>query len=116
MRAAEPPAASAGSPVPGGSEHVVTVYTVARCLDCAAVKNLLAEAGIPFREVDISSIPHARDALQMLSGIETMPQVFVGSRFIGQVAEVRYLVRTGQMARLIADALEEKGIEKPAAD
>lgn len=115
MRASDPPEMSADGVAPGrSSEPAVTVYTVPRCLDCAAVKNLLAEAGVPFREVDISSIPHARQALQMLSGMETMPQVFVGSRFIGQVAEIRYLVRTGQLARLVAEALEARSSEEPA--
>lgn len=80
----------------------VTVYTVPNCIDCAAVKNLLSEAGIPYREVDISQIPHSREALEMLSGLKSVPQVFVGSRFIGQVSEVRYLIRTGKFAEILA--------------
>lgn len=79
----------------------LTVYTVPNCLDCAAVKNLLAEAGIRYREVDISQIPDSRDALALLSGLRTVPQVFAGSRYIGQVAEVRYLLRTGRLASLL---------------
>lgn len=98
----------------GDAEPAVTVYTVPRCLDCAAVKNLLAEAGVPFREVDISRIPHARQALQLLSGIETMPQVFIGSRFIGQVAEIRYLVRTGKLHGIIADVRKQTGNKRPS--
>lgn len=80
----------------------VTVYTVPNCIDCAAVKNLLSEAGIPYREVDISQIPHSREALEMLSGLKSVPQVFVGSRFIGQVSEVRYLIRTGKFTEILA--------------
>jgi len=79
----------------------VTVYTVPNCFDCAAVKHLLKEAGIPFREVDVSQIPHSREALEMLSGIQSMPQVFAGSRFLGQVAEIRYLVHTGKIREFI---------------
>lgn len=88
--------------------RVITVYTVPHCVDCGAVKNLLTEAGIPFREVDISRIPGGRDALAMLSGVRSAPQVFLGSRFLGQVAEVRYLIRTGKLAEL----LEASGSEK----
>lgn len=87
----------------------VTVYTVPNCFDCAAVKHLLAEAGVPFREVDISQIPGSREALAMLSGIRSAPQVFFGSRFIGQVAEVRYLVQSGKIAEL----LSASDIEQP---
>lgn len=79
----------------------VTVYTVPNCFDCAAVKHLLSEAGIPFREIDISEIPRSREALEMLSGLQSVPQVFVGNRFIGQVSEIRYLVRTGKLAELL---------------
>lgn len=79
----------------------VTVYTVPNCLDCAAVKNLLTEAGVSYREIDISQIPGSREALEMLSGLSTVPQVFVGSRYIGQVAEVRYLIQTGRLASAI---------------
>lgn len=115
MRTSDPPEMSADGVAPGrSSEPAVTVYTVPRCLDCAAVKNLLAEAGVPFREVDISRIPHARQALQLLSGIETMPQVFIGSRFIGQVAEIRYLVRTGKLHGIIADVRKQTGNKRPS--
>lgn len=78
----------------------VTVYTVPNCLDCAAVKNLLDSAKIAYKEIDISNIPDAREALAMLSGVSSMPQVFIGSRFIGQVPEIRYLIQTGQLERL----------------
>lgn len=79
----------------------MTVYTVPNCLDCAAVKHLLTEAGVSYREIDISTIPGSREALEMLSGFKTVPQVFVGSKYIGQVADVRYLVQTGQLASVI---------------
>lgn len=79
----------------------VTVYTVPNCIDCAAVKNLLAQADIPFKEVDISDVPKSREALEFLSGIKSMPQVFVGSTFIGQVSEIRYLIQKGDLSRLI---------------
>lgn len=84
------------------AETVLTVYTVPNCLDCAAVKNLLADAGVPFREVDVSVVPGAREALELLSGLRSMPQVYIGSRFVGQVAEIRYLLRTGRLASLLA--------------
>ena len=93
---------------------VLTVYTVPNCFDCAAVKYLLSEAGIPFREVDISQIPGSREALALLSGVRSAPQVFLGPRFLGQVAEVRYLVRSGKLAELLAEA--EGGTPGQAGD
>jgi len=86
----------------------VTVYTVPNCLDCGAVKHLLDSAGIPYREVDISRIPGSREALELLSGLRTVPQVFVGRQFIGQVFEVRYLLETGKFQELLAAQPEEQ--------
>lgn len=82
----------------------VTVYTAPDCIDCAAVKNLLQQANVSFKEIDISEIPSSREALAMLSGFYTVPQVFVGARFIGQVADIRYLVQTGKLADVIYNA------------
>nr|MBO2477875.1 hypothetical protein [Bacillota bacterium] len=89
----------------------VTVYTVPNCLDCAAVKRLLEQAGIPYREVDISQIPGSREALALLSGVRSVPQVYVGDRFIGQVFEVRHLIHTGKLQEMLAkaDAEEQTG-------
>lgn len=96
----------------GGDEDVrmscprmsrVTVYTAPNCIDCAAVKNLLERADVSFREVDISREPHAREALAMLSGLRSVPQVFVGAQYVGQVAEIRYMVQTGTIERLRTD-------------
>lgn len=94
--------------VEGPAKQVITVYTVPGCLDCAAVKNLLRDAGVPFREVDISEIPRARDALEMLSGMSSAPQVFLGTTFLGQVSQIRHLIQTGEIQRMIAPATEER--------
>lgn len=75
----------------------VRVYTVPGCIDCGAVKALLRQADIPFEEVDISQIPGSREALAFLSGLQSVPQVYLDGQFIGQVAEVRHLVMTGRL-------------------
>ena len=81
----------------------IRVFTVPGCLDCAAVKALLRQADVAFEEVDVSDIPNSREALALLSGLQSVPQVYLDGRFIGQVAEVRHLVMTGRLSRLLAD-------------
>ncbi|OUN01209.1 MAG: hypothetical protein BAA04_12820 [Firmicutes bacterium ZCTH02-B6] len=93
----------------------VTVYTVPNCLDCAAVKRLLEQAGIPYREVDISQIPGSREALALLSGLRSVPQVFLGDRFIGQVFEVRHLIHTGKLHEMLAEQRSGKESGKPSS-
>ena len=81
----------------------IRVYTVPGCLDCTAVKALLRQADVAFEEVHVSDIPNSREALALLSGLQSVPQVYLDGRFIGQVAEVRHLVMTGRLSRLLAD-------------
>lgn len=83
------------------AEERLRVYTVPGCLDCAAVKALLRRAGVPFEEVDVSQLKHAREALALLSGRTSLPQVFLGGRFIGQVGEVRHLLASGELQKLV---------------
>lgn len=79
----------------------IRVYTVPGCIDCSAVKALLRQAELPFEEVDISEIPGSREALEFLSGLRSVPQVYLDGKFIGQVAEVRHLIMSGRLeARL----------------
>lgn len=82
----------------------VTVYTVPNCLDCAALKNLLDGQSVAYKEIDISDIPDSREALSMLSGLTTVPQVFVGRHYVGQIAEIRYLIETDRLAQTIEAA------------
>lgn len=89
----------------------VTVYTVPNCLDCGAVKRLLERHGIPYREVDISRIPGSREALELLSGLRSVPQVFIGNRFVGQVSEVRYLLETGKFQQLLSEYAGDRDSE-----
>lgn len=69
---------------------------------------LLEQAKVPYEEIDIENVPGARQALELLSGRQSMPQVFVGDRFIGQVAEVRFLVESGRLHQTIKQFTAEK--------
>lgn len=71
---------------------------------------MLETANIPYEEIDISSVPHAREALSVLSGITSMPQIFIGSKFIGQVAEIRYLVQSGKLQELLDSVKSTDGV------
>lgn len=77
------------------------VYTVPGCIDCGAVKQLLEQANIPYEEVNVEQVPGAREALSLLSGRQSLPQVFVGDRFLGQVAEIRFLIASGRLRQMI---------------
>ncbi len=86
----------------------VRVYTVPGCIDCGAVKRLLEQAKIPYEEINVEQVPGAREALSLLSGRQSLPQVFVGNRFLGQVGEIRFLVASGRLRQIIEKMASEK--------
>lgn len=84
------------------------VYTVPGCIDCGAVKRLLEQAKVPYEEIDVEHVPGAREALSLLSGRQSLPQVFVGERFLGQVGEIRFLAESGRLHQTIEQIASEK--------
>jgi glutaredoxin 3 len=79
----------------------VTVYTTGFCGYCAQVMALLARHGIPFTEVNVEDHPGLPGQLLARSGRRTLPQVYVGERYIGGAAELAVLDRSGQLLGII---------------
>jgi glutaredoxin 3 len=79
----------------------VTVYTGSFCGYCMQVKALLDRRGIPYRERSVEDEPGLREELLARSGRRTLPQVFVGERYVGGAEELRALEASGELTRLI---------------
>lgn len=75
----------------------VTVYTAGFCGYCTQVMTLLEKRGIPFTEVNVEDHPGLPGQLLAKSGRRTLPQVYVGERYIGGAAEVAALDRNGDL-------------------
>jgi glutaredoxin 3 len=79
----------------------VTVYTGSFCGYCLQVTSLLERRGIPHAEVNVEDEPGLREKLLARSGRRTLPQVFVGERFIGGADEIRALDASGELNQLM---------------
>jgi glutaredoxin 3 len=79
----------------------VTVYTGSFCGLCLQVTTLLERRGIPYTEVSVEDEPGLRERLLARSGRRTLPQVFVGERYIGGADELRALDASGELTTLI---------------
>jgi glutaredoxin 3 len=79
----------------------VTVYTGSYCGYCIQVTSLLEQRGIPYTAVSVEDHPDLRQELLARSGRRTLPQVYVGDRYIGGAAELAALDRSGELTRLI---------------
>ncbi|HEY7740812.1 MAG TPA: glutaredoxin [Steroidobacteraceae bacterium] len=71
----------------------VTVYTAGFCGYCIRVTSLLARRGIAFTEVSVEDHPGLREELLAKSGRRTLPQVYVGGRFVGGADEIAAMDR-----------------------
>lgn len=79
----------------------VTVYTGSFCGYCLQVTSLLERRGIPYAEVNVEDEPGLREKLLARSGRRTLPQVFVGERYIGGADEIRALDASGELNQLM---------------
>ena len=69
------------------------------CGFSAATVQVLREVGVPFKAVDVLAEPEKRDAVKRFSNWPTIPQVYVGGKFIGGCDIVREMHARGELVR-----------------
>ncbi len=79
----------------------ITLYTGSFCGYCDQVRALFERRGIAYTEVSVEDHPDLREKLLARSGRRTLPQVYVGERYVGGAAELAALDRTGDLLKLI---------------
>lgn len=71
------------------SQYPVTLYTTANCTPCATGRARLIQRGIPFDEKTVSS-PEDAEALQGMSGENTLPLLTIGAQQIKGWSETQW--------------------------
>jgi monothiol glutaredoxin len=90
-------------------ENRVVVYmkgtpSFPMCGFSAATVEVLREIGVPFKAVDVLAEPEKREAIKVYSNWPTIPQVYVGGKFIGGCDIVREMHARGELAPLLKGA------------
>src|SRR5882762_2933844 len=90
-------------------ENRVVVYmkgtpSFPMCGFSAATVEVLREIGVPFKAIDVLAEPEKRDAIKTYSNWPTIPQVYVGGKFVGGCDIVRQMHERGELAPLIRQA------------
>lgn len=81
----------------------VTVYTMNYCPYCENAKRLLTQKSIPFEEIKLGDDDDAEwNRLEKLTGYKTMPQIFIGEKFLGGYTQLVQLDQSGELDRLTA--------------
>jgi len=79
----------------------VTLYVSDWCPYCQRAKGLLAQKNIVFTEIDVEERPKLREEMIARSNRRTVPQIFIGDRYVGGCDDLFELDRSGELDRLI---------------
>jgi glutaredoxin 3 len=80
----------------------ITVYTTDPCSFCARVKQLLAQRGVEYEEINLSKDPEGRAQLVERTGMLSFPQVVIGDEVLGGFRETFEADRSGRLRELLA--------------
>lgn len=101
--------------VVSSEEQPVVMFALEWCEFCWSLRKLFARCGIAYRSVDLDSVAFQKDgwgsdiraALSEKTGCVTIPQVFVGGKFIGGCSETFDSYRDNSLQT----ALDSLGVE-----
>jgi glutaredoxin 3 len=81
----------------------VKMYTTQVCPYCVRAKALLKQRGVPeLEEIRVDLNPQARDEMIQLTGRRTVPQIFIGSTYVGGCDDLMALDQRGELLPLLA--------------
>ena len=82
----------------------VVVYSKSWCPYCLRVKGLFLELGAEAKVIELDEViegAEVQDALLSITGVRTVPQVFVGGDFVGGCDDTEAAHRAGQLVPLL---------------
>ena len=81
---------------------LVEIYTKTFCPYCWRAKMLLESKGVAFNEIGVDFGGELRERMiERAGGRSTVPQIFIGERYIGGCDELMALERDGKLDPLI---------------
>lgn len=81
----------------------VTIYDTELCTTCWSVQSLLDKREIPYEHVVVPEDSDAHRELSQRTGMDTLPQVFIGSILLGGYEETAVAAEAGMLADLLVD-------------
>jgi monothiol glutaredoxin len=78
-----------------------------QCGFSAATVGIFQELGVPFETADVLSDPDLRDGIKRYSNWPTIPQVFIGGKFVGSCDIVREMYESGDLQTLLQSVMKD---------
>jgi cysteine synthase len=93
-------------------QHPVVLFALEWCEFCWSVRRMFAQLRIPYRSVDLDSVPYQQDnrggriraALTARTSVATIPQVFVAGQLLGGATDTFEAWKQGRMQKLLDGA------------
>jgi glutaredoxin 3 len=79
----------------------IVMYSTFWCPYCERARALLKAKGVPFEDIDVESVPGARETMIERSGRRKVPQIFIGTRHVGGYDELVALDAEGGLDPLL---------------
>lgn len=76
---------------------MITVYTKDYCPYCTQAKALLDSLGQKYTEVDVTNDQDKLIEISQKSGLQTVPQIFVGEKCLGGFSDIDALHKEGKL-------------------
>ena len=82
--------------------QAVKMYTTAVCPFCVQAKRILTSKGVTqIEEIRVDTVPEERLKMMELTGRRTVPQIFVGSTYVGGCDDLMALDSRGELVPLL---------------
>jgi glutaredoxin 3 len=82
----------------------VLIYTTPVCPYCMRAKRLLQKKGVAYEEIDVAGDDAAREQLAERTGLQTVPQIFIGEEHVGGSDDLHALEQAGKLDAMLAEA------------
>ncbi len=81
----------------------VLIYTTGMCAYCLQAKKLLALLNVTPTEVRVDQDAQALGEMLQKTGRRTVPQIYIGDRYIGGFQELNTLHNSGELQALLRE-------------
>ena len=78
----------------------IEVYSTPNCPFCVRAKALLKSKNLSFQEIDVSDDIDSLQKMIRLSGLRTVPQIFINNQSIGGFDELSQMNSDGELPHL----------------
>jgi monothiol glutaredoxin len=78
-----------------------------QCGFSAATVQILEDLGVPFATTDVLADPELRDEIKRYSNWPTIPQVYIGGKFVGGSDIIRELYESGELQTMVKAAVAQ---------